>query len=58
MKYDIIVKANKNINNPEDIKIGQVIIIQNKVLLFYNHCLHHINPRVKFNLLIILIKNL
>ena len=28
MKYDIIVKANKNINNPpEDIKIGQVIII-------------------------------
>ena len=27
MKYDIIVNANKNIDNPEDIKIGQVIII-------------------------------
>ena len=27
MKYDIIVDANKNIENPEDIKIGQIIII-------------------------------
>jgi len=27
MKYDIIVDANKNIENSEDIKIGQIIII-------------------------------
>ena len=27
MKYDIIVDANKNIENSEDYKIGQIIII-------------------------------
>ena len=27
MKYDIIVDANNNIENSEDIKIGQIIII-------------------------------